>query len=80
MATVRTFTDKQGNIHTITIANASEMPESEKQLTACFRKQVEEAIMVSKFRGNPVARYDEKLNIPYMEYPDGTKVYRTDID
>ena len=55
------------------------MPESEKQLTAFFRKQVDEAIIVSKFRGNPVARYDEELNIPYMEYPDGTRKYRIDL-
>ena len=75
MASTRTVVDKKGRVHTITIADASEMPESEKQLTAFFRRQVEEAIMVSKFRGNPVARYDEELNVPYMEYADGTRKY-----
>ena len=56
------------------------MPEIEKIRTACFRIQVEEAIMVSKFRGNTIARYDEELRIPYTEYPGGTKIYRTDYD
>ena len=80
MACIRTVTDKQGRVRTITIADESQMPEIEKIKTACFRRQVEEAIMVSKFRGNPIARCDEELRIPYMEYPDSTKVYRTDYD
>lgn len=78
MAVTKTITDKQGRVRTISIADASEMPESEKLLTAFFQKQVEEAIMISKFRGNPISRYDETLGIPYMEYADGTKVYRTE--
>ncbi len=80
MACTRTVTDKSGKVHTITIADESEMPEIEKIRTACFRRQVEEVIMVSKFRGNPIARYDEELRIPYMEYPDGTRIYGTDND
>ena len=80
MACTRTITDKQGRVHTITIADKSEMPEIEKIRTTCFRRQVEEAIMVSKFRGNPIACYDEELRITYMEYPDGTNIYRTDYD
>ena len=80
MACTRTVTDKSGKVHTIIIADESEMPEIEKIRTTCFRRQVEEAIMVSKFRGNTIARYDEELRIPYTEYPGGTKIYRTDYD
>ena len=38
MAVTKTVTDKQGKVHTISIADASEMPESEKLLTAFFSK------------------------------------------
>jgi len=44
-------------------------------MTAAFTASVNEAIIVTKLRGNPVARYDIEAQKPYLEYPDGHKEY-----
>ena len=47
----------------------------EDNMTESFRASVNEAILVSKMRGNPVARWDIDAQKPYMEYPDGHREY-----
>jgi len=43
-----------------------------------MREAVNAKISATKSSGLPVALYDDKQNRPYLEYPDGRKVY--DID
>lgn len=45
------------------------------KMTESFRKSVNEAIAVSKMRGNPVAKFDLARKAPYMEYADGRREY-----
>lgn len=40
-----------------------------------FAAAVENAILKNKSNGNPIARYDAARKKPYMEYPDGRRVY-----
>jgi DNA-damage-inducible protein J len=43
----------------------------EKRMSAT----VKSAIAKTKDSGAPVALFDDKQNLPYLEYPDGKKVY-----
>lgn len=45
-------------------------------MTASFSASVADAIHHAKMRGNPVARYDRAAKRSYLEYPDGSRVYR----
>ena len=40
-----------------------------------IQKGVREQVKMSKRKGAPVARYDFKAKRPFLEYPDGRKVY-----
>ena len=40
-----------------------------------IQKGVREQVKISKRKGAPVARYDFKTKRPFLEYPDGRKVY-----
>jgi len=39
------------------------------------RTAIESRIACALDRGNPVALYDDELNRPYLQYPDGRRVY-----
>jgi len=43
-----------------------------------MREAVNEKVSAAKSSGSPVALYDDLQNRPFLEYPDGRKVY--DID
>ena len=40
-----------------------------------FVKAVEEAIKKNVKNGHPIARYDANEKKPYLEYPDGKRIY-----
>lgn len=67
--------DKNGRLKKVPVYTQAQMSESDQLLTEAFNRNVEEAIMVSQFRGNPVARYDVRLKTAYLEYPDGRREY-----
>ena len=52
------------------------LEQQDDYMTEAFKASVNEAIAVTKMRGNPVARYDFETQMPYMEYPDGHREYR----
>ena len=49
------------------------MPDDE--LTPLLRIGVRHAIEEAKAKGIPIARYDNKLQKAYLEYPDGRREY-----
>lgn len=75
MGEMRDITDKFGIVHHVEICNPSEMTSEERALTETFQDNVDLAVFLSKFRGNPIARYDFKRNASYWEYPDGRREY-----
>lgn len=42
---------------------------------ASFVEAVETAVEKSLANGHPIARYDANQKKPYMEYPDGSRIY-----
>lgn len=50
----------------------------EDPMTASFSASVADAIHHAKVNGSPVARYDRATKRSYLEYPDGSRVYRNE--
>ncbi|MCR5150452.1 MAG: hypothetical protein K6B52_04440 [Clostridiales bacterium] len=48
---------------------------TEDELEEVFEKAAKLIIAKKKLKGIPVAGYDPKRKLPFVEYPDGTKEY-----
>ena len=48
---------------------------SDDELSNRFKEAVRIDNEIKKLKGLPVAKYDFTKNVPYIEYPDGRKVY-----
>ncbi|MBE5936097.1 MAG: hypothetical protein E7262_10025 [Lachnospiraceae bacterium] len=51
---------------------------SDEELTKRFKEAVRIENEIKKIKGVPIAKYDKKLNKPYLEYPDGRREYEID--
>ena len=49
---------------------------SDDELTFRFREAVRLSNEKKRIMKRPIAGFDEKLNKPYIEYPDGSREYR----
>jgi len=48
---------------------------SDDELSHRFREAVRIENEIKKLKGLPIAKYDFEKKAPYIEYPDGRKVY-----
>ena len=48
---------------------------SDEELTERFKASIRIDQEICQIKGLPVAGYDDELNCPYIEYPDGRRVY-----
>ena len=48
---------------------------SDEELTERFIASIRIDQEICKIKGLPIAGYDEELDSPYIEYPDGRRVY-----
>lgn len=48
---------------------------SDDELSLRFKEAVRIENEIKKLKGLPIAKYDFTKNAPYVEYPDGRKVY-----
>ena len=48
---------------------------SDDDLTKLFKESIRIDDEIRKIKGLPVARYDDNLKKPYLEYPDGRREY-----
>ena len=48
---------------------------SDDELTNRFKEAVRIGNEIKKVNGLPIAKYDFILKKPYLEYPDGRKIY-----
>ena len=48
---------------------------SDEELTRRFKESIRIDNEIRKVKGLPIAGYDDEKNKPYMEYPDGRRVY-----
>lgn len=48
---------------------------SDDELTKRFEEAVRIDNEIKKIKGHPIAKYDYEKKAPYLEYPDGRKVY-----
>lgn len=48
---------------------------SDDELTNRFKEAVRIGNEIKKVKGLPIAKYDFILKKPYLEYPDGRKIY-----
>ena len=48
---------------------------SDEELTERFKASIRIDQEICKIKGLPIAGYDEELDSPYIEYPDGRRVY-----
>lgn len=48
---------------------------SDDELTERFKASIEIDRKICEIKGLPVAGYDDELDCPYIEYPDGRRVY-----
>ncbi len=48
---------------------------TDDELTRRFIEAVRIGNEVKKVKGLPVAKYDDEKELPYLEYPDGTREY-----
>ncbi len=48
---------------------------SDEELTKRFKEAVRIENKIKKIKGLPIAKYDFEKNAPYIEYPDGRRVY-----
>lgn len=48
---------------------------SDEELTQRFREAVRIDNEIKKIKGLPIAKYDFDKKAPYIEYPDGRRVY-----
>lgn len=51
---------------------------AETRMIRSFERAVSSAVYHAHASGNPVARYDRDLAVPYLEFPDGRKVYQNE--
>ncbi|SEH71512.1 hypothetical protein SAMN02910265_02261 [Ruminococcus flavefaciens] len=51
---------------------------SDDELTRRFIEAVRIDDEIRRIKGLPVSRYDYGKKMPYIEYPDGRKIYDTD--
>jgi hypothetical protein len=48
---------------------------SDEELTERFKESIRIDQEICKVKGLPIAGYDDELDSPYIEYPDGRRVY-----
>ena len=48
---------------------------SDEELTERFKESIRIDQEICKIKGLPIAAYDDELDSPYIEYPDGRRVY-----
>ena len=48
---------------------------SDEELTRRFKESIRIDNEIRKVKGLPIAGYDDEKNKPYIEYPDGRRVY-----
>ena len=48
---------------------------SDEELTERFIASIRIDQEICKIKGLPIAGYDDELDSPYIEYPDGRRVY-----
>ena len=48
---------------------------SDEELTERFKASIKIDQDICKIKGLPIAGYDDELNCPYIEYPDGKREY-----
>ena len=48
---------------------------SDEELSHRFKEAVRIENEIKKVKGLPIAKYDFEKNAPYVEYPDGRRVY-----
>ena len=48
---------------------------SDEELTERFKASIRIDQEICKIKGLPIAGYDDELDSPYIEYPDGRRVY-----
>ena len=51
---------------------------SDEDMTVLFKESIRIDDEIRRIKGLPVARYDDELGKPYMEYPDGRREYLDD--
>ncbi len=51
---------------------------SDEELTERFKASIRIDQEICKIKGLPIAGYDDELNSPYIEYPDGRRLYPDD--
>lgn len=49
---------------------------SDEELTLRFREAIRLSNEEKRIKRHPIAGYDEKLNKPFIEYPDGSREYK----
>ena len=52
---------------------------SDDELSFRFKEAVKIENEIRKIKGLPISKYDFEKNIPYIEYPDGRKVYPEEV-
>lgn len=48
---------------------------SDEELTERFKAAIKIDQEICKIKGLPIAGYDDEIDCPYIEYPDGKRVY-----
>lgn len=48
---------------------------SDEELTERFKASIKIDQEICKIKGLPIAGYDDELECPYIEYPDGKRKY-----
>lgn len=48
---------------------------SDEELTQRFIEAIRIDNEIKKIKGTPIARFDEELRLPYLEFADGTRQY-----
>lgn len=51
---------------------------SDEELTERFKASIRIDQEICRIKGLPIAGYDDELNCPYIEYPDGKREYVQD--
>lgn len=48
---------------------------SDEELTEGFKASIEIDQRICEIKGLPIAGYDDEMDCPYIEYPDGRREY-----
>lgn len=59
----------------VKLSRSELLGKDDAQIEAGFQKAVAAAIAQKRIKNLPVALYDTERRCPYLEYPDGRKVY-----